>query len=81
MSMTVRSSGALGAGGGADGGEGGTCEAVGASGRKPIRRDEERVQREAFERLKAELQHAFVASEESQRSLTAANVVAATWEE
>jgi antitoxin ParD1/3/4 len=69
--MTVRRSGALGAD--ANGGEGGACETVGASSREPIRRDEGRV---AFERLKAQLQHAFAAPEESYRPLTATEVIA-----
>jgi hypothetical protein len=38
---------------------------VGAAGREPIRRDEERVERQAFERLK--LQDALAAPEESYR--------------
>lgn len=60
--MTVRSSGALDEYAGGDGGEGGTREAVGVSGREPIRRDEERVEREAFERLTAKLQPRFAAA-------------------
>ncbi len=55
---------ALGAGEAADGGKGGVRETGGALSREPIRWDEERVEREAFERLKAELQHAFAAPEE-----------------
>ena len=41
-----------------------------------IRRDKERVEKEAFERLKAELTRAFAAPEESYRPLTAAEVIA-----
>ena len=41
-----------------------------------IRRDKERAEREAFDRLKAELTRAFAAPEESYRSLTAAEVIA-----
>ena len=41
-----------------------------------IRRDKERAEREAFDRLKAELTRAFAASEESYRPLTAAEVIA-----
>jgi Arc/MetJ-type ribon-helix-helix transcriptional regulator len=41
-----------------------------------IRRDKERTEREAFNRLKAELTHAFAAPESSYASLTAAEVIA-----
>lgn len=41
-----------------------------------IRRDKERSEREAFDRLKAELTRAFAAPEESYRPLTAAEVIA-----
>ena len=41
-----------------------------------IRRDKERAEREAFDRLKAELTRAFAAPEESYRPLTAAEVIA-----
>jgi antitoxin ParD1/3/4 len=40
------------------------------------RRDKERAEQEAFGRLKAELVHAFSASESSYRPLTAAEVTA-----
>lgn len=41
-----------------------------------IRRDKERVEREAFDRLKAELTHAFSAPESSHQPLTAADIIA-----
>jgi hypothetical protein len=41
-----------------------------------IRRDKERVERECFDRLKAELQHAFTAPDASYHSLSAAEVIA-----
>lgn len=41
-----------------------------------IRRDKERVEREAFERLKAELTRSFAAREDSYRPLSAAEVIA-----
>ena len=59
--MTVRRSGALTGGGGGDGGEGGARETVGAAGRDPIRRDEKRVEREAFERMTGEVRRGLVA--------------------
>ena len=40
-----------------------------------IRRDKEPVEAEAFERLKAELTHAFAAPEETYKPLTAAEVI------
>lgn len=41
-----------------------------------IRRDMERSERAAFERLQAELTHAFAAPESAYRPLTAADVIA-----
>jgi antitoxin ParD1/3/4 len=41
-----------------------------------IRRDKERAEAEAFNRLKAELTHAFAAPEETYKPLTAAEVIA-----
>jgi antitoxin ParD1/3/4 len=41
-----------------------------------IRRDKERVEREAFERMKAELTRAFAALEESYLPLAATEVIA-----
>jgi putative addiction module CopG family antidote len=57
-------------------GEDGAYENVSEYVRDLIRRDKERVDREAFERLKAELTHAFAAPDETYRPLTAAEVIA-----
>jgi antitoxin ParD1/3/4 len=73
--MTVRVSGALSDFVAANVGEGGAYENVSEYIRDLIRRDKERVEREAFERLKAELQHAFAAPDESYQPLTAAEVI------
>jgi antitoxin ParD1/3/4 len=74
--MTVRVSGALSEFVAANVGEGGAYENVSEYIRDLIRRDKERAEREAFERLKAELNRAFAAPEESYKSLTAAEVIA-----
>jgi antitoxin ParD1/3/4 len=73
--MTVRVSGALSAFVAANVGEGGAYENVSEYIRALIRRDMERAEREAFERLKAELQHAFTAADDSYQPLTAAEVI------
>ena len=44
--------------------------------RDSIPRDTGRAERESFDRLEAELTHAFAAPEESYRPLTAAEVIA-----
>lgn len=44
--------------------------------REPIRRDKERAERKAFDRLRAELAHAFAAPESTYRPLTGAEVIA-----
>ena len=67
--MTVRVSGALSEFVATNVGEGGAYENV-------IRRDKERAEREAVDRLKAELNRAFAAPEESYKPLTAAEVIA-----
>jgi len=41
-----------------------------------IRRDKDRIKREAFDRLKAELTHSFAAPESTYQPLTAAEVIA-----
>lgn len=41
-----------------------------------VRRDKERAEAEAFERLRAELQHAFAAPDSDGERLTAADVIA-----
>lgn len=74
--MTVRVSGALSEFVAANVGEGGAYENVSEYIRDLIRRDKERVEREGFERLKAELGRAYAAPEDSYRPLTAAEVIA-----
>jgi antitoxin ParD1/3/4 len=54
----------------------GTYENVSAYVRDLIRRDKERVEREGFERLRAELAVAFAAPDDSYWALTAGDVVA-----
>lgn len=56
--------------------QGGTYENVSEYVRDLIRRDMERKEQQAFERLKAELAHAFSAPEAAYRPLTAAEVIA-----
>jgi putative addiction module CopG family antidote len=74
--MTVRVSGALSEFVAANVGETGSYENVSEYIRDLIRRDKERVEQEAFERLKAELTRAFAAPEASYQPLTAAEVIA-----
>lgn len=74
--MTVRLSGPLSDFVAENVGPEGAYENVSEYIRDLIRRDHERVEREGFERLKAELQHAFAASDSSYRPLTAADVIA-----
>lgn len=74
--MTVRLSGPLSDFVAANVSEDGAYENVSEYIRDLIRRDKERVEREAFDRLKAELTHAFSAPESSYRPLTAADVIA-----
>lgn len=74
--MTVRLSGALSDFVAANVDENGAYENVSEYIRDLIRRDKERVEKEAFERLKAELTHAFAAPETSYKSLSAAEVIA-----
>ena len=74
--MTVRLSGPLSDFVAANVGENGAYENVSEYIRDLIRRDRERVEREAFDRLKAELAHAFAAPESSYTPLTAADVIA-----
>lgn len=74
--MTVRVSGALSDFVAANTGDEGAYENVSEYIRDLIRRDKERAEAEAFNRLKAELTHAFAAPEESYQSLTAADVIA-----
>lgn len=74
--MTVRLSGPLSDFVTANVGEDGTYENVSEYIRDLIRRDRERVEKEAFDRLKTELAHAFAAPESSYEPLTAAQVIA-----
>jgi len=73
--MTVRLSGALSDFVAANVGENGSYENISEYVRDLIRRDKERAEQEAFNRLKAELTHAFAAPEESYTPLTAAEVI------
>jgi antitoxin ParD1/3/4 len=74
--MTVRLSGALHEFVQANVGEDGVYENVSEYIRDLIRRDKERMEQDAFDRLKAELTHAFAAADTSYRPLTAAEVIA-----
>ena len=74
--MTVRLGGALSEFVSANVGENGSYENVSEYIRDLIRRDKERSEREAFERLKAELERAFAAPDESFRPLSASDVIA-----
>lgn len=74
--MTVSLNGPLGDFVAASVGEDGAYESADEYIRDLIRRDMERVEQERFERLKAELVHAFNAPESSYHPLTAAEVIA-----
>lgn len=74
--MTVRLGGSLSDFVAANVGDDGSYENVSEYIRDLIRRDKERAEAEAFNRLKAELAHAFGAPEETYKSLTAAEVKA-----
>lgn len=74
--LTVRLSGALRDFVAANVGETGSYENVSEYIRDLIRRDKERAEREAFDRLKAELAHAFAAPDSTFHPLTAAEVIA-----
>jgi len=74
--MTVRLGGALDDFVPANVGNDGSYENVSEYIRDLIRRDKERAEGEAFNRLKAELNHAFAAPEKSYQSLAAAEVTA-----
>lgn len=74
--MTVRLSGALSDFVAANVDENGAYENVSEYIRDLIRRDKERTEKEAFDRLKAELTHAFSAPEDSYKPLSAAEVIA-----
>ena len=76
MTMTVRLSGPLSDFVAANVGETGDYESVSEYVRDLIRRDKARSEQEAFDRLKAELEHAFAAPDDSYRELSAAEVIA-----
>ena len=73
--MTVRIGGSLSNFVAANVGDDGSYENVSEYIRDLIRRDKERAEAEAFNRLKAELSHAFAAPDESYQPLTAAEVI------
>lgn len=73
--MTVRLSGALSDFVAANVGETGAYENVSEYIRDLIRRDKERVEQQMFDRLKAELAHAFSANESAYVPLTVAEVI------
>ncbi len=74
--MTVRLSGALSDFVAANVGDNGSYENISEYVRDLIRRDKERTEADAFDRLKAELTRAFAAPEESYKPLSAAEVIA-----
>lgn len=74
--MTVRLSGPLSEFVAVNVGDDGSYENVSEYIRDLIRHDMERVEREAFEKLKAELTHAFAAPETSYQPLSAADIFA-----
>ncbi|MCB9944582.1 MAG: addiction module antitoxin [Geminicoccaceae bacterium] len=74
--MTVRLSGTLSDFVAANVGENGAYENVSEYIRDLIRRDKERMEAQAFDRLKTELEHAFSAPDSSYEPLTAAEVIA-----
>lgn len=74
--MTVRLSGALSDFVSANVGEDGAYENISEYIRDLIRRDKERTEHEAFERLKAELTLAFAAPDDSFHPLSASEVIA-----
>lgn len=74
--MTVRLNGALSDFVAANVGEHGTYENISEYVRDLIRRDKEHKEQEAYDRLKAELTHAYAAPESTYRPLTAADVIA-----
>ena len=74
--MTVRLSGTLSDFVAANVGENGAYENVSEYIRDLIRRDKERMEAQAFDRLKVELEHAFSVPDSSYEPLTAAKVIA-----
>jgi len=76
MTLNVRVSGVLGEFVAANVGEAGTYENVSEYVRDLIRRDKERIENEAFDRLKAELTRAFAAPDDMYQPLDADTVIA-----
>lgn len=74
--LTVRLNPVLGEYVAANIGDRGAFENVSEFVRDLIRRDMERTEQEAFERLRAELLHAFAASDATYAPLSAADVIA-----
>ena len=74
--LTVRLSGALSEFVRANVGEDGSYENVSEYIRDLIRRDKEGTEQAAFERLKAELTHAFAAPDSAYAPVTAADIIA-----
>jgi Arc/MetJ-type ribon-helix-helix transcriptional regulator len=74
--LTVRVGGILGDFVAANVGEDGAYENVSEYIRDLIRRDKEQAEDAAFDRLKAELRHAFAAPESAYEPLTPAEVIA-----
>jgi antitoxin ParD1/3/4 len=74
--MTVRISGALSDFVAENVGEDGRYENISEYVRDLIRRDKERTEQAAFERLKVELARGFAAPESSYETLTAADIIA-----
>lgn len=75
MTLNVRVSGALGDFVSMNVGDDGAYENVSEYVRDLIRRDKARVETEAFERLKAELTHAFAAPDSAYRPSSADEVI------
>lgn len=73
--LNVRITGALGEHVAANVGEDGVYESVSEYVRDLIRRDKARADAEAFDRLKAELTHAFAAPDETYETLDAETVI------
>jgi antitoxin ParD1/3/4 len=76
LTLNVRISGALGAFVAANVGDEGAYENISEYVRDLIRRDKARIEGEAFERLKAELSHAFAAPDSDYATLSADMVIA-----
>jgi putative addiction module CopG family antidote len=74
--LTVRIGGLLGDFVASNVGQNGAYENVSEYIRDLIRRDKEQAEKQAFERLRAELQHAFAAPESAYEPLSAAEVIA-----